>query len=404
MVMSYDARTLLEHYLNITYASHDTAMMIREAKNTLCLLTGAQQVQIYLFRADNVLLISEQPDGTYRLEHALQKPETIKGEPNVLFLYARTEVQEYGAVLLKGDRVRPSQYAQRLVHVLGEQLHTGLLSNELDMMVNGRKRLVPEDGSLPSETLAVLAHEMRAPVATALASLEVIRHRLNHQSHDESFFVLCDALERNLRRSMRMSTNLLLASKSRYSAPSLEWLNVVELWCETAASVRPYAAQRGVELQVESKAFEKAPYALSNQQYLESIMINLLSNAVRYAKPEGGLVRVDIVQKEEGLFLTVADNGKGFPSEKACRLFEKFWRGEQSDAVRGGAGLGLYLVWVFVKALGGTVEAENQNGAVFRVYLPLKTKQQGHQRALGAGRRLEDNYWNSAQNEFSTQG
>ena len=67
MVMSYDARTLLEHYLNVTYASHDTAMMIREEKNTLCLLTGAQQVQIYLFRADNVLLISEQPDGIYRL-------------------------------------------------------------------------------------------------------------------------------------------------------------------------------------------------------------------------------------------------------------------------------------------------------------------------------------------------
>lgn len=402
--MSYDAKTLLEHYLNVTYASHDTAMMIREAKNTLCLLTGAGQVQIYLFRAGHVLLLCEQPDGTYRLDHVSEKPETIKTQEHVLFLYARTEVQEYGAVLLKDGRIRPNEYAQRLVHVLGEQLHTGLLSNELDMMINGGKRLVPEDGSLPSETLAVLAHEMRAPVATALASLEVIRHRLDHQSCDEGFAVLCDALERNLRRSMRMSTNLLLASKSRYSAPSLEWLNVVELWCETAASVRPYAAQRGVELQIESKTFEKAPYALSNQQYLESIMINLLSNAVRYAKPEGGLVRVNIVQKEEGLFLTVADNGKGFPSEKACRLFEKFWRGEQNDEVHAGAGLGLYLVWAFVKALGGTVEAENQNGAVFRVYLPLKTRQEGRHHALGARRRREDDYWNSAQNEFSTQG
>ena len=118
---------------------------------------------------------------------------------------------------------------------------------------------------------------------------------------------------------MRMSTNLLLASKSRYSAPSLEWLNVVELWCETAASVRPYASQRGVELQVESKAFEKAPYALSNQQYLESIMINLLSNAVRYAKPEGGLVRVDIVQKEEG----------DFPARKRAACLKNFGAGNR---------------------------------------------------------------------------
>lgn len=401
--MSYDAKTTLEHYLNITYASHDTAMVLREAKNTLCLLSGAEQVKVYLFRGQSVWVLLEQPDGTYTLEQSQKEQSALKAADNALFLYARTEVQEYGVILPEGPHVEIDDYAKRLVHVLGEQLHTGLLGNELDMMMNNGRRLVPEDGSLPSETLAVLAHEMRAPVATALASLEVIRHRLG-ETKDDSFGVLCDALERNLRRSMRMSTNLLLASKSRYTAPSLEWLNVVELWRETADSARPYAQQRGVTLEVETQAFEQAPYVLSNRQYLESIMINLLSNGVRYAKKEGGRVLVTISQKSEGLFLTVADNGQGFPDEKARRLFEKFWRDEQGGAVHSGAGLGLYLVSVFVKALGGTVIAENQNGAVFRVYLPVKSDQQTDRCALGASRRQEDVYWNSAQNEFSAQG
>ena len=400
--MTHEAKTVLEHYLNVTYASHDTAMVLREAKHALCVLCTAANAKLYLFRGQTVWMLLEQPDGTYTLVQCGDEISRLKAAQNALFLCARTEVQEYGVVLLEGEHVYITDYAKRLVHVLGEQLHTGLLGNELDMMMNNGRRLVPEDGSLPADTLAVLAHEMRAPVATALASLEVIRHRMRETS-DDGFAVLCDTLEQNLRRSMRMSTNLLLASKSRYSAPSLEWLNVVEIWRETADSVRPYAQQRGVALEIESEALDEAPYVLSNRQYLESIMINLLSNAVRYAKKEGGRVHVSIVQKNEGLFLTVADNGKGFPGEKARQLFEKFWRDEQGGAVHSGAGLGLYLVSVFVKALGGTVTAENQNGAVFRVYLPLKSSRQASHCAMGAASRQEDVYWNSAQNEFSAQ-
>lgn len=211
--MTHEAKTVLEHYLNVTYASHDTAMVLREAKHALCVLCTAANAKLYLFRGQTVWMLLEQPDGTYTLAQCGDEISHLKAAQNALFLCARTEVQEYGVVLLEGEHVYITDYAKRLVHVLGEQLHTGLLGNELDMMMNNGRRLVPEDGSLPADTLAVLAHEMRAPVATALVSLEVIRHRMRETS-DDGFAVLCDTLEQNLRRSMRMSTNLLLASKA----------------------------------------------------------------------------------------------------------------------------------------------------------------------------------------------
>jgi len=104
------------------------------------------------------------------------------------------------------------------------------------------------------------------------------------------------------------------------------------------------------------------------------LLKNLLSNALRYSKPEDGLVELAVSATDGELVMTVSDHGPGLPKDQADHLGEPFYR---SDASRtrdtGGTGLGLYLSTLVAKAHGGSltlVDTEN-DGASFEVRIPL---------------------------------
>ena len=106
---------------------------------------------------------------------------------------------------------------------------------------------------------------------------------------------------------------------------------------------------------------------------LEQIVVNLLSNALRYTDA-GGAVRVTVRPEGGAALLEVADTGIGIAPEDVPRVFTRFWRGEKSRSREtGGAGIGLSIVKELVQAHGGEVSVESAlgEGSVFRVTLPL---------------------------------
>ena len=110
-----------------------------------------------------------------------------------------------------------------------------------------------------------------------------------------------------------------------------------------------------------------------DQKRLEQIVVNLLSNALRYTDAGG---RVDVVVRESGgdAVLEVADTGIGLAAEDLPHVFTRFWRGEKSRSrAKGGAGIGLSIVRELVRAHGGrmAVESEVGEGSVFRVVIPV---------------------------------
>jgi len=110
-----------------------------------------------------------------------------------------------------------------------------------------------------------------------------------------------------------------------------------------------------------------------DQKRLEQIVVNLLSNALRYTDAGG---RVDVVVRESGgdAVLEVADTGIGIAAEDLPHVFTRFWRGEKSRSrAKGGAGIGLSIVRELVRAHGGrmAVESEVGEGSVFRVVIPV---------------------------------
>jgi signal transduction histidine kinase len=104
---------------------------------------------------------------------------------------------------------------------------------------------------------------------------------------------------------------------------------------------------------------------------VERILENLVANAVRYTPP-GTLIRIEIVDADEGVTLVVEDTGPGIPPELRESIFEPFRQGTSSPSHNPGVGIGLSLVARFAELHGGRawVDETPDGGASFRVFLP----------------------------------
>lgn len=224
-------------------------------------------------------------------------------------------------------------------------------------------------GREKDEILAVIAHELRTPIAAARGSVDLAVRSLNRGRVDR-VQPLLGTTRQALERLSRLTGDLVEASRGM--APVLDRtpqeLNaVVE---QAYAWALPAAIAKGVELAREQGA---APVTVAaSADALLSVFGNLLSNAVRYT-PGGG--RVSVRQGREGdlAWVEVADTGIGMSTDVQSRIFDKFYRGPEARAVESqGLGLGLALVQQFVTAHDGRVEITSLpgRGSTFTVWLP----------------------------------
>lgn len=120
----------------------------------------------------------------------------------------------------------------------------------------------------------------------------------------------------------------------------------------------------------------EAEYLLIDPIALETILMNLLTNAVKYSH-EPPVLNVIVEQKPGALVFEVRDRGIGIPKRLLKKVFQRFYRVRIEGRVNArGTGLGLYVVSSLVKRLGGVITADSEGegrGSVFRVILPNQT-------------------------------
>jgi two-component system sensor histidine kinase/response regulator len=109
----------------------------------------------------------------------------------------------------------------------------------------------------------------------------------------------------------------------------------------------------------------------ANATALRQILINLVSNALKYNR-EGGKVRIAVRETGQGIDISVADEGIGIAADHLPKVFDKFYRVPGSEKVKG-AGLGLYIVRSLAQAMGGTIVAASEpgQGSTFTLSLPV---------------------------------
>lgn len=138
---------------------------------------------------------------------------------------------------------------------------------------------------------------------------------------------------------------------------------------ESTNIFRVQAGKRGVS--VTHEIADDLPSIVANEQSVEQVLTNLLKNALDAVERDVGRITVSARYEARwnSVVICIRDNGPGIAEQDRKRMFDPFF---STKAVGQGTGLGLAVVYGLVQELGGVIEMENDRGAVFRVYLPVK--------------------------------
>ena len=140
---------------------------------------------------------------------------------------------------------------------------------------------------------------------------------------------------------------------------------------DVAAEVVEAMGPMAETAQVELSLVDSPSFIYGNRRLIYGMLANLVSNGIRYNKPMGQ-VKIAVSFKERSAYISVSDTGIGIPKEEQHRIFDRFYRIEDTNNEKvGGAGLGLAIVRHIVRYHGGTIELESAPDEGTRVFIKL---------------------------------
>lgn len=223
------------------------------------------------------------------------------------------------------------------------------------------------------EFVANVSHELRTPLTSIKGATETVRNDPDMDLSTREYF-----LDMVLSESDRMTSivsDLLMLSRldnkrTKWNIETFEMKQTVRHLCEVMRSDLEAHAHK-----VSFGCARDMPDITADKQRIEQVIINILSNAIKYT-PQGGNIAIELTQKNgKSILLKVTDNGIGIPEDDIKHLFERFYRVEKSrtqDA--GGTGLGLAIAKEIVEAHGGTISVSSRlgKGTCVAVELPVE--------------------------------
>ena len=210
------------------------------------------------------------------------------------------------------------------------------------------------------------AHELRTPLTLLQTQLELFSDEHPDILPESAAFL--DALQDEVQRLSRL-THTLLDMSNLQSVPRDDVILLSPMIDEVFADLALRAERSGISLSREGEDVT----VVGSDMLLCRMFFNLVENGVKYNHP-GGMVKVDVQQRDGQAVIHVVDTGRGIPQEFWQSIFQPFFRVDKSlSRELGGAGLGLPLVWEIARLHGGRVwvEESNDSGSVLAVTLPL---------------------------------
>jgi PAS domain S-box-containing protein len=214
------------------------------------------------------------------------------------------------------------------------------------------------------EFLSVAAHELKTPITAAKAAAQLFARTFRNTELTTTQTRALDTVEKQIDKLGRLASQLLDTVRLETGKLEIEpkQTDLVEVVGAAIEQVRATTEKHRFHLDAPGDL----PMRIDALR-IEQVLVNLLDNAVKYS-PAGGDIDVVMRRSIATTVITVRDHGIGVPSEHRARLFDQFY---QAHPNRSGLGLGLYISRHIVERHGGTVYAEDPEGAGTRFVISL---------------------------------
>jgi signal transduction histidine kinase len=264
---------------------------------------------------------------------------------------------------------------EEVMDILDETRQVLEYSRELEktsLELQAANERLKELDKLKDEFISTVTHELRTPLTSVRALAEILHDNPNIDETQKKQFTQIIIKETD--RLTRLISKVLDLQK--IESGKIDWqlttIDVKELIDDALACVSQLLRDKEIKSQVNVP--QEVPRTIGDRDRLIQVLVNLISNAVKFCEPRHGLITINLWKKNNYLQVDVIDNGIGISKEDQKIIFEKFR--QVKDTSRGrptGSGLGLTITKRIIDFHNGEVwvESEPGKGSVFSFTLPI---------------------------------
>ncbi len=231
---------------------------------------------------------------------------------------------------------------------------------------------------MKSEFVSSVSHELKTPLSLIRLFGETLE--LDHVKDKKQRKQFSGIIARESQRLSHLIDNVLDFSKidSGRKEYAFEEADLVKVVSNTLEAYKFHLRDQGFEFVV---SLPQSPILMQlDKDAISQALLNLLSNAEKYSK-ERKYIGVDVIPKDNNVWISVKDKGSGIPESSLKHLFDKFFRGEDGAALDAqGSGLGLTIVKHIVESHRGQISVESKvgQGSRFTIKLPIQEQREKH--------------------------
>lgn len=223
---------------------------------------------------------------------------------------------------------------------------------------------------LKDEFVYVAAHELRTPITAIRGFLELVSEAEGAYPKDvqedlDNIKFASDHLNQLVNDLLEVAR-----SESQVIKIQAEPFDVVELIHKILAELSSLLQKKNIQLSVGD--YHRDFKIMADPEKLKEVLVNLISNAIKYNK-DGGALEINILPFEEDVIIEIRDSGFGIPQDQQAKIFQKFFRAS-STSTQGiiGTGLGLFITRMLIEKMGGSIffSSLEGHGTTFSVALP----------------------------------